>query len=297
MQACSLRARNVLRLEPFLPQTAMSRLAPASLQDHSARRQSNPNASIIERPVYYRVIAGMVRISPKGLHTCVATTHNSHGLKIFAPFLFPASTSCVRRSAANIEDEDTKRVWNTLTDRGWVLLEMSQKVLLSALALRNVSCSSVDVEIAMENKRHGFIKVKSATLLPHNRRAIVRCGQLPCRFVRLTFQAPVEVCLASVEALGLATHQIKAAIGQSFKKILARVPEKIVFGPSLEASLEHKDFTALEGGYGSAVGQAGAWSECRSLPRWPLPALRLTLRVPASPLGGQEHSVIVHIRC
>ena len=183
----------------------------------------------------------------------------------------------MRRTAANIEDEDTKRVWNTLTDRGWVLLEMSQKVLLSALALRNVSCSSVDVEIAMENKRHGFVKVKSATLLPHNRRAIVRCGQLPCRFVRLTFQAPVEVCLASVEALGLATHQIKAAIGQSFKKILARVPEKIVFGPSLEASLEHKDFTALEGGYGSAVGQAGAWSECRSRERRARIAARLGL--------------------
>ena len=248
----------------------MSRLCNSTLTDVTVRRNSNPNdRSIIERPVLFRVAA--------------------------------SSTSCQGCGAANLELPGKARYWGTTTTGGcgegpdvardgsarhggrcggtaglgagedaWVLLELNQKALLSALVIHNRSVTNVDIEVALENKRHAFVLLKEALPLPHNRKTAVRMGQLPCRYIRLRCRSRGNalVALNGVDVQGLPTHDIKAAIGQSFKRLLGTRPERLVFGPSLEASLPHKDFDARRGGYGGADGRvAGERSAARAARR------------------------------
>jgi len=212
----------------------MSRLVNSTLTDVTVRRQSDPNSSIIERPVLFTVSS--------------------------------SSTSCQGCGASNLELAGKNRYWNTTAQTGWVLLELNQKALLSALVIHNRSVSSVDIEMAVENTKHGFVRIKAGMPLPHNRQTAVRCGQLPCRFIRIRCynKGNTPVALNALEVQGLPTHDIKAAIGQSFKRLLGSRPERLIFGPSLEASLPHKDFDARNGGYGGAEGKAGEWSRARA---------------------------------
>ncbi|GLE02601.1 hypothetical protein PINS_up011442 [Pythium insidiosum] len=154
-----------------------------------------------------------------------------------------AAAACGRISE-NLCQYSRRSCWESYArDRETIVLALDTKTLLSEICILNKNACVVDVSIAVDDRPHAYITVHRRQQLPHTREMRLKVGFFPCCFVKLEFRrlSQASVAVYGIKLVGIASQDIESDSGPSLCNLLSHTTEHLLFGPSLSASLPHRD--------------------------------------------------------
>jgi len=188
--------------------------------------------------------------------------------------------------------EGRKTYWQSYRDKEVITLCLARKGCVSHLKVMNRSTASMDVYAAVKGKRRGYLKVREGVVLPHDHLCPIAMGHIPCKYIKiicyrgrpstttsntttttssLTTHPPIA--LYSITIKGIYAKALVNIASPGLSKILYNTPEQILFGESLELSLDpvyhppkKPSLTQLQDEAGGGGG--GSSSSSNQLP-WP----------------------------
>ncbi|CAN0178637.1 unnamed protein product, partial [Ascophyllum nodosum] len=150
-----------------------------------------------------------------------------------------ASHSFPDGPAASLTEPGRRRSWRGGKRDGWVLLRLHEKALLSFLRVRNRSTTEISISISVKGlRRRDFVQVKREVKLSHGSVTDVKIGHLPCVFVRLDCRRNGDggVSLHELVPVGIPAKGFARFMGPFMEDLAYRSTERLLFGPSLQAS-------------------------------------------------------------
>ncbi|KAF0725237.1 hypothetical protein Ae201684P_013458 [Aphanomyces euteiches] len=155
-----------------------------------------------------------------------------------------ATGSSFEHPVANLTTYSRKSYWASFAKpKEVVVLAIDTKALLGEVRIFNKNAHAVDIDVAVDDKLEEYVKVKTIVRLPLNREFRIKLGYLPTCFVRLTFhrQSQNYIAVYGIQPIGIPWGVLEQGGGPSLFHVVSSTTEKLLFGPSLPASLPRRD--------------------------------------------------------
>ncbi|ETV71252.1 hypothetical protein, variant [Aphanomyces astaci] len=156
-----------------------------------------------------------------------------------------ATGSSFEHPVGNLAAYTRKTYWASFAKPVEVLVaRLDTKALVGEILILNKSAQTVDISLAVDDKRSEYITVKTDVRLPLNREFRIKLGYFPACFVRLSFKRQHNASSVGVYAIqprGISCGYLEQDGGPSLFNVISHTTEGILFGPSLPASLPERD--------------------------------------------------------
>eukprot|EP00752_Nemacystus_decipiens_P012857 g11384.t1 len=218
-------------------------LSPPLHQQHQRDVNMRNSSSVLDRPQALQATS-RIKISPAvgggGSDVHGDVKQGSSDLHKLAFMVEDVSYSCPDGPARSLEEAGKTSCWKGGAGDSWVLLQLSEKALLSFLRVRNRSTSEVSIAISVQGKRRrDFVTVKRGINLAHGAVTDVKIGHLPCVYIRLEClsRGASGVSLHELAPVGIPARCVGQYMGPFMEDLTYKSTERLLFGPSLKTSL------------------------------------------------------------
>ncbi|ETW08137.1 hypothetical protein H310_02477 [Aphanomyces invadans] len=156
-----------------------------------------------------------------------------------------ATGSSFEHPLANLTQYNRKSYWASFAKQTEVMVaRLDTKALLGEIVILNKSAQTVDISLAVQDKRSEYIAVKSGVRLPLNREFRIKLGYLPACFIRLSFKRQdnsPSIEVYAIQPRGISCGYLEHNGGPALFNVISHTTESILFGPSLPSSLPERD--------------------------------------------------------
>lgn len=131
--------------------------------------------------------------------------------------------------------------WGSQSPEGKLNIKLDDVCLVSEIKLKNRGCKNISVYAAMEDTplKRKYLKIAQVERLPYGKETTIDMGHIPCRYLRIVISGGCPISIHHLAIMGVSCTKIKKYLNPSLKNVMYRIPRDILFGNSLNLSIQH----------------------------------------------------------